>query len=218
MRHPMLRSARADNAELRSDARTAIVRAISEALADPGDAFAGLDRILDRSGYSEDDVRATFGSIDDLVVAIAERNAVVLSQPLVRGRRPSTLAEARDTLIAFGLGAWTEYSTTLVGFIRMMMAEGTRNPPLKKRVYEAGPATVTLTLREYLSEANDRGILAISNAQLYAEQLLGLLREPLYQALMLNPLMSPGEAAADRVKASIERFVQGCASVGRTTA
>jgi DHA2 family multidrug resistance protein len=192
--------------------------AVSEALADPSDAFAGLNSLLDRSGYSEDDVRSTFGSIDELVVALAKRNAIVLSQPLMRGMGPSTLADVRDTLIAFGLGAWKEYSTTLVGFVRMMMAEGTRNPPLKKRLYEAGPATVTLKLREFLSEANKRGILSISDPRLYAEQVMGILREPLYQALMLSPATRPEEAAADRVKASLERFVQGYASAGRTTA
>ena len=56
------------------------------------------------------------------------------------------------------------------------------------------------------------GILSISDAQLYAEQLLGLLREPLYQALMLSPAMRQKEAAADRVRASIEGFIHGCMS------
>ena len=190
MRHPTPKSARADNAESRPDARADIVLAISEALADPSDALAGLNSILDRSGYSEEDILSAFESVDDLIVAIAEHEAFLISQPLVRRVRPSTLDDARDTLIAFGRVAWREYSTTLVGFIRMMMTEGARNPSLKKRVYEAGSAIVTLKLREFLSEANERGILSISDAQLYAEQLMGLLREPLYQALMLNPATS----------------------------
>ena len=209
--------ARPNNAESRPDARTDIVLAISKALADPSDAFAGLNNILDRGGYSEEDVRSTFESVDDLVVAIAEHEAFLISQPLVRRVRPNTLDDARDTLIAFGLVAWREYSTTLVGFVRMMMAEGTRNPLLKKRVYEVGSAIVTLRLREFLSEANERGILSISDAQVYAEQLMGLLREPLYQALMLNPATSQDGAATDRVKASIERFLHGCASARSAT-
>jgi DHA2 family multidrug resistance protein len=216
MRHPTLRSAQSDNDE--PGARTAIMLAAREALADPSDAFESLDRLLDRSGYSEDDVRATFGSMDDLAIALAERNAVVLSQPLLSGMRPGTLADVRDTLIAFGLGAWKEYATTLVGFVRMMMSEGTRNPPLKKRMYEAGPATVMMTLRKFLQEASERGILSIPDSRLYAEHVMGILREPLYQALMLSPATRPEEAAADHVKASLERFVQGCANVGRTTA
>jgi hypothetical protein len=203
----MPNSARPNNAESRPDARTDIVLAISKALADPSDAFAGLNNILDRGGYSEEDVRSTFESVDDLVVAIAEHEAFL----------PNTLDDARDSLIAFGLVAWREYSTTLVGFVRMMMAEGTRNPLLKKRVYEVGSAIVTLRLREFLSEANERGILSISDAQVYAEQLMGLLREPLYQALMLNPATSQKGTATDRVKASIERFLHGCGSARSAT-
>jgi DHA2 family multidrug resistance protein len=218
MRHPTPKSIQPDSVEPGPDARTAIVLAVNEVLADPSDAFAGLNGLLDRSGYSEDDVRSTFGSVDELVVAMAERNAFVVSQPLVSGMRPNSLADVRETLIAFGHVAWKEYSTTLVGFVRMMMAEGTRNPPLKERLYEAGPATVMITLREFLSEANKRGILSISDPRLYAEQVMGILREPLYQALMLSPATRPEEATADRVKTSLERFVQGCANVGRTTA
>ncbi|WP_246175929.1 TetR/AcrR family transcriptional regulator C-terminal domain-containing protein [Bradyrhizobium paxllaeri] len=92
------------------------------------------------------------------------------------------------------------------------MTEGARNPALKKRVHEAGQATVTFELREFLSATNERGILSISDPQLYAEQLLGLLREPLYQALMLSPAMRQEGAAADRVRANIEGFIHGCAS------
>ena len=199
------------------DARTDIVLTISEALADPRNALAGFSSVLDRSGYSEDEVLSAFESVDDLIVAIAEREASLILQPLARRVRPSTLDDARDTLIAFGRVAWKEYSTTLVGFVRMMMTEGTRNPSLKKRVYEAGSAIVTLKLREFLSEANEKGILSISDPQLYAEQLMGLLREPLYQALMLHPATSQEVAAADCVKASIERFVYGCASARSAT-
>jgi len=153
-----------------------------------------------------------FQGIDDLVVAISEHEALFISQSLVRRARLNTLDDVRDTLVAFGLVASREYSTTLVGFIRMMMAEGARNPSLKKRVYEAGSEIVTRRLREFLSEANEKGILSISDAQVCAEQLMGLLREPLYQALMLNPVTSQKVTAADRVKAGIERFLHGCAS------
>lgn len=210
MRRPA--SVRVDNAQSRQDARANILSAISEALAHPGEASAGTAVILDRSGYSKEDIWSAFESVDDLVVGIAEHEAFVISQPLVRRGRPITLDDARDTLIAFGLVAWREYSTTLVGFVRMMMAEGARNPPLKVRAYEAGLEIVTRRLREFLSEANERRILSISDAQVCAEQLMGLLREPLYQALMLNPVTSQKGTDADRVKANIERFLHGCAS------
>ncbi|WP_213253158.1 TetR/AcrR family transcriptional regulator C-terminal domain-containing protein [Bradyrhizobium sp. sBnM-33] len=212
MTHPAQKPSRQGNAVSRLDPRAEIVLAVSEALANPNGAPADLDSILDRSGYSKEDILSAFESVDDLIVAIAEHKASLISQPLVRRARPGTVDDARETLIAFGRVAWKEYSTTLVGFIRMMMTEGARNPALKKRVHEAGQAIVTLKLRKFLSAANERGILSISDAQLYAEQLLGLLREPLYQALMLTPAMRQDGGAADRVRASIESFIHGCAS------
>ena len=215
MIHPAPKSTRRDTSG--PDARADIVLAVSEALAHPSGAPADLDSILDRSGYSKEDILSAFESIDDLIVAIAEHKASLILQPLVRSARPSTVDDARETLVAFGRIAWKEYSTTLVGFIRMMMTEGARNPALKKRVHAAGQAIVTLKLREFLSAANERGILSITDAQLYAEQLLGLLREPLYQALMLSPAMRQEAAAADRVRASIESFIHGCASVRSIT-
>lgn len=215
MRRPT--SVRSDNAESRPDVRSDILAAISEALADPCDAPGDLNGIFRRSGYSEEEIWSTFANIDDLVVAVAEHEALFISQPLVRRARPNTLDDIRDTLVAFGLVASREYSTTLVGFIRMMMAEGARNPTLKKRLYAAGSEIVTRRLRDFLSEANERAILSISDAQVCAEQLMGLLREPLYQALMLNPETSQKATAADRVKAGIERFLHGCASARSAT-
>ncbi|WP_225152517.1 TetR/AcrR family transcriptional regulator C-terminal domain-containing protein [Bradyrhizobium sp. NBAIM08] len=212
MTYPASKPSRQANAVSRPDPRAEIVLAVSEALANPSGAPADLDNILDRSGYSTEDILSAFESVDDLIVAIAEHKAFLISQPLVRRARPGTVDDARETLIAFGRVAWKEYSTTLVGFVRMMMTEGARNPALKKRVHEAGQAIVTLKLREFLSAADERGILSISDAQLYAEQLLGLLREPLYQALMLTPAMSLEAPAADRVRASIESFIHGCGS------
>jgi DHA2 family multidrug resistance protein len=217
MTHPVPKLVRQDSTVLRPDARDDIVLAVSEALAHSGGAPVDLDSILDRSGYSKQDILSAFESIDDLVVAVAEHKASLMSQPLMRRACPGTVDDALETLIAFGRVAWKEYSTTLVGLIRMMMTEGARNPALKKRVHEAGQATVTLKLREFLSAANERGILSIADAQLYAEQLLGLLREPLYQALMLSPAMRREGAAADRVRGTIETFIHGCASARSIT-
>lgn len=217
MMHPAPQPARQDTVAASPDARADIVLAVSEALAHSIGAPADLDSILDRSGYSKEDILSSFESIADLIVAIAEHKASLILLPLVRSARPGTVEDVRETLIAFGRVAWKEYSTTLVGFIRMMMTEGARNPALKKRVHEAGQVTVTRKLREFLSAANERGILSVSDAQLYAEQLLGLLREPLYQALMLSPALRQEEAAADRVRASVESFIHGCARTRSNT-
>jgi DHA2 family multidrug resistance protein len=198
---------------VKQEARTGIVLAVRQALADPHDALAGIGPILARAGCDERNVELAFDDADALIVAIAEHQAGLLSQPLTAEARLSTVVDTRDILVAFGCLAWQEYATTLVGFVRMMIAEGTRNPQLKERVYEAGPASVTSSLRGFLSEASKSGILSISDAQLAAEYLMGMLREPLYQALMLNRLPND-EPAAERVEASVARFIDGCAITG----
>jgi DHA2 family multidrug resistance protein len=215
MNHAAQNAARPDDVKPRSRARADIVLAVSDVLAEPGVALAGLTSVLARAGCSEDEIRSTFGSVDDLAVALAEHEAFLISQPLARQGPAHTLDEARDALIAFGDAAWTAYSTKLVGFVRLMMVEGARNPVLKKRMYEAGPAVVTSKLREFLSDAHERGIFSIANVELFAEQLMGLLREPLYQALLLSPPTNQERAGADRVRDRIDGFVHGCASTRR---
>lgn len=196
----------------RSELHEDIVLSVSQVLARACDAPVDLDGILDRAGLSKEEVLRAFRSSDNLIVAIAEHKATLISQPLVTRARPSTIEDARETLNEFGRVAWKEYSTTLVGFIRMLMTEGASNPALKRRVHDAGQLAVVIELRKFLSTASERGIFSVTDAQLYAEQLLGMLREPLYQTLMLSPAPRQERAAADRVAASIESFIDGCSS------
>ncbi|WP_448046262.1 TetR/AcrR family transcriptional regulator [Bradyrhizobium liaoningense] len=203
---------RQNNTVERPELREDIVLAVSQVLARACDAPVDLDGILNRAGLSREIVLRAFDSGDDLIVAIAEHKATLISQPLVTRARPSTIEDARETLNEFGRVAWKEYSSTLVGFIRMLMTEGASNPALKRRVHAAGQLAVVLELRKFLSTASECGILSVADAQLHAEQLLGMLREPLYQTLMLSPALRQERAVADRVAASIESFINGCSS------
>ncbi|MHB0790758.1 TetR/AcrR family transcriptional regulator C-terminal domain-containing protein [Bradyrhizobium sp. 5.13L] len=212
MTHPATKPMREESTGARPELCDEVVLAVSEVLARACDAPADLDGILDRAGLSKEEVLRAFQSSDNLIVAIAEHKATLISQPLVTRARPSTIEDARETLNEFGRVAWKEYSTTLVGFIRMLMTEGASNPALKRRVHAAGQLAVIIELRKFLSTASERGILSVTDAQLYAEQLLGMLREPLYQTLMLSPAPRLERATADRVAASIESFIDGCSS------
>jgi DHA2 family multidrug resistance protein len=129
--------------------RTAAVLAASEALAAPSGA-PGCVRSLWRSiWHDEEKLAAQFEDADELVVAIAEHKALVMTQALYTGGYPRSEDVARDTLVAFGLASWNEYSTSLPGLVRLLVAEGQRNPGLKQRVYDAGPAFVTSRLCEF---------------------------------------------------------------------
>lgn len=192
--------------------RDAMLHSLTLSLDDPHGTLLGLDPVLEREGYSHAEIRSAFGCIDDLLVAIAERKAAYLITPLTEAHRIADLDLARRVLTEFGTQAWREYSGSIIALVRLMMAEGARSPDLRKRVYDAGPASVALELRKFFSRAQGLGVLSVSDAHLAAEQLMGMLREPLYQALMLHPAgpATPADASGP-VAASIDLVLDGCA-------
>ena len=193
----------------RARTRYELLLTVIRALADPSNkSCSEMRSVLQRSDLSEDDRRRASESIDDLVVAIAEREAHLIAEPLAISGHPHSMEQVQRSLMEFGRVAWREYSTVLVGFVRMVMTESACHPALRKKIYEAGPAFVTLQLREYLAEANARGIISISNAELCAEQLMGMLREPLYKALMLSPVHDG--VPEEQVQTCVQRFLKGC--------
>jgi MFS transporter, DHA2 family, multidrug resistance protein len=95
MIHPAPKPARQDNTISTPDDRADIVLAVSEALAHPCGAPTDFDSILARSGYSKEDILSAFESIDDLIVAIAEHKASLISQPLVRREKALPIPPVR---------------------------------------------------------------------------------------------------------------------------
>ena len=192
--------------------RDAMLQTLTLSLEDPHGTLLGLDPVLEREGYSHDEILSAFGCIDDLLVAIAERKAAYLITPLTGAQRIADLDLVRSVLTEFGTLAWREYSNSIIALVRLMMAEGARSPDLRKRVYDAGPASVALELRRFFSRAHGLGVLSVSDTHLAAEQLMGMLREPLYKALMLHPAGSATAAdASEPVAASIDLVLNGCA-------
>lgn len=201
-----------NNPAMGTEHRDAMLHSLTLSLEDPHGTLLGLDPVLEREGYSHEEVRSAFGCIDDLLVAIAERKAAYLITPLTDTQRIADLDVVRVVLTEFGTKAWGEYSSSIIALVRLMMAEGARSPDLRKRVYDAGPASVALELRKFFSRAHGVGVLSVSDAHLAAEQLMGMLREPLYQALMLHPAgpATPADASGP-VAASIDLVLDGCA-------
>ncbi len=188
-----------------------MLQRLSASLNDAG----GIDRIIERSGYSRPHILSAFGSIDDLVVTIAERKATFLSTPLRDCRTIVDLQSARGVLIEFGKLAWNEYSTSIIALVRLMIAEDARSSDLKRRVYDAGPSAVAFELSQFFIKANGTGVLKVPETHLAAEQLLGMLREPLYEALVLHPVGSSASDEAGAVAASVDLVLDGCKR-GRT--
>ncbi|MFG1428865.1 TetR/AcrR family transcriptional regulator C-terminal domain-containing protein [Roseixanthobacter glucoisosaccharinicivorans] len=192
-----------------------IIVLVARALAIPNSSGQGISSILARIGVAEEEVRSAFGDKESLIVAIAQREAWLISEPLVTWRGGTAEGFAR-ALMKFGYIAAGEYSRRLIGFVRMMAIEGARYPSLERKVHDVGPAFVTLKLREFLSTGNRCGVFAIPDPQLAAEQLMGLLREPLYGALMSSPTHD-ARTRELRALESVTRFFNGSILDGTRT-
>jgi hypothetical protein len=121
------------------------------------------------------------------------------------------VAAARDILIRFGIAVSKEYTASFVGLVRLVIAEGARSKELRDKVYEAGPARVSRELCEFLAAARDADVLDLPEPALATEQLMGVLREPLYQALLLHPMAESVADRSDVITAAIDLFLDGCA-------
>lgn len=181
-------------------------------LLDPSATLIGIDPVIERRRYPKPEILSAFGSIDDLLVKIAERKAAFLSAPLVDCGRIVDLQSVRCVLTDFGRLAWNEYSTSIIALVRLMMTECARSPDLKTRIYKVGPFSVAYQLRQFFTKAHRAGVLNAPQAHLAAEQLLGMLREPLYAALLLNPASASASACdgAGEVSASVDFVLDGC--------
>ena len=188
--------------------RDRILAAVSRVLTDEKGNATEIRAVIEDSGLPLSEVIAEFPNLDDLVVAVASQEAVRVIEPL----RSGAFDDVRSTLIAFGAGLHTAYSSVLVGFLRVEMTEGSRhNKQLRRRVYEEGPATITAALRDYLDAAAKKGKLAVASSAYAAESLMGMLREPLYQELIVHSQgLTFYGSAEEAVQRAVDIFLRGC--------
>src|SRR3546814_11850990 len=99
-----------------------MLHTLSAKLDDSSETLNGIDPVLKRGGYSKQEILSAFGSIDDLLVTIAERKAALLSDPLVNCGQIIDVEFARRVLTNFGILAWKEYSTSIIALVRLMVA------------------------------------------------------------------------------------------------
>ena len=192
--------------------RDRVLEAVSRVLTDEKRSATEIRAVVEDSGLPLSEVFAEFPNLEDLVVAIASQEAARVTEPLRSAMRSGVVDDVRSTLIEFGTGLHTAYSSVLIGFLRVEMTEGSRpNKNIRRRVYDAGPAAVTAALCDYLDAAAKKGKLAFANSAYAAESLMGMLREPLYQELTTHSQkLTFCGSAGEAVQHSVEIFLRGC--------
>lgn len=90
----------------------------------------------------------------------------------------AALADPELGLKTIGSGVASFWSPPLaVDFLRMVISEGPRFPQLTKRFFEVGKTPAVSAVRDYIAELGLRGTLTITNADLAAQQFLGMIDE-----------------------------------------
>lgn len=191
--------------------RDDIVKVVSCALAEQKHNATEIQAVVDDSGLALEEVIAEFPDLDDLVVAIASRQAERVCGPLRSAMRSDALEDVRSDLIEFGTGLRAAYSSVLIGLLRLAMREESLRRELHGRLYGAGPAVVTAVLCDYLDAAARNGTLTFANTAYAAESLMGMLREPLYGELTVHSQEFTSYASAEEaVEQAVDRFLGGC--------
>jgi AcrR family transcriptional regulator len=191
--------------------RDRILDVISRVLTDQKPIAIEMRAVVEDSGLPLGEVIAEFPDLNDLVVAIASRQAARVTEPLRSAIQSDAFDDVRSKLIEFGTGVRAVYSSMLLGFLRLAMTDESGHKEIRRLVYEEGPAAITAALCNYLDAAARKGKLAFVNSVYATESLLGMLREPLYGELTLHPQeFALYEYAEEAVEQAVDIFLGGC--------
>ena len=112
----------------------------------------------------------------------------------------AALADPQLGLTTIGNGVAEFWSPPLaVDFLRMVISEGPRFPQLTQRFFEVGKTPAVSAVRNYIAELGRRGTLAITDADLAAQQFLGMIDETVLWVRVMGDSAALTQAKRDLV-------------------
>lgn len=196
--HPTADSATAEATARRPEKTARILEAGGQLFIEQGFAAASMDQIAKLAGVSKATVYAHFESKEKLFAAIVYAGCRSNAEDIM-----SAVAEIDDmrealTKIARNIEQFL-LSPKVLGIYRVIISEGPRFPDLAKAFYEAGPLPAKLVLSDYFRRATQKGLLDVPNPRLAAEQLIWLVRGPLYLRRFFNLPDAPEDPTVEQV-------------------
>lgn len=186
----------------------AIVAAARETFFARGFHAATIEDIAQAAGVSKVTVYSRFGDketlFEEVIRAESQRMSAIFEEELAAGN------SLEEKLNAFGLAlAGFKFSEEHLAVDRVLMNEIAQIPELARRFFAAGPKLCMGRLSEVLGEASARGEIEIDDAQLAAEDIVGLWLGggDLGIKLGLEPLPSP-DALRSRVQRATRLFLK----------
>lgn len=177
-----------------------------------GYAAASMSTIAARLGGSKGTLYNYFKSKDELFGAVVQRHCSWQSEAmfsqLVDGE------DVRSALMKVGREHLTLVSSddTLAMF-RLIVAESAREPAIGKLFYESGPLKGVERLARYLTQATERGELAIDDAHIAAEHFIALCQNRLMKTRLTNYVGEPSRREIeDKVAKAVDLFLRAYAA------
>lgn len=188
-----------------------ILEAAGKLFLEHGYGAVSMDAVAKTANVSKATLYAHFGSKDELFRAMVAGECKSLTMAAIcdDARRMDVAGGLR--LIARQFATMVMSPKALAGY-RVVVGEAHRFPELARAFYDAGPARTMEQITAYMADISQRGLLAIPDPQLAAEQLVGLVKSHTHLRYMLCLADRPSEDELNRIiDAAVNLFIKGYA-------
>lgn len=189
--------------------RAEILEAAAELFFRNGFAATSIDAIIARVGGSKRTIYAMFGSKAGLFEAIVRGNSEqMFADPRLEDAPAQSIDEALETFAARLLELLSRPRT--IGIYRVVAAEASRFPDLGRSFFDLGPRRGREWLSRLLEAAHREGAVVAPDADLAADQFLGLLRgDMLFEQLLGLREPPAAEEIRRRARFATRTFLDG---------
>jgi len=186
-----------------------ILKAAHAVFLEQGYGAASMDAIAREAGVSKATLYAHFASKHELFAAIVASACRGFEQLAAMSPPPddlrAALMQAGGTLLRFIL------NPDVNRVYRSVVAEAARFPELGRAMYEAGPGQGRAHLARFFAAATERGVLAVPDPELAAEQFGAMIIGHMKMRLELG-LEIPSEERIERgLRSGVEAFLRAYA-------
>ncbi len=189
--------------------RERIMDAATEVLIEQGYERASVSEIGRRAGGSLQTLYRQFGSKEGLLRAIIERKCRAVYGPL----EPADILDQEPEQALYELGmrlAQLALTAEALMLYRIVLAEGHRNPALRRMFYEEGPGRAQELLAQYFRRQVERGRLRLGDCDVAAMQFLDMVKGSYAMPALLGQGPSPDDPAIEAaVRQAVATFLEG---------
>jgi len=192
-----------------------ILKAAYGIFLEQGYGAASMDAIAREAGVSKATLYAHFTSKEELFAAIVGSACLAFERLAAMSPPPddlrAALMEAGGTLLRFIL------NPDVIKVYRNVLAEAGRFPELGRAMYEAGPGQGKAHLTTFFAAANARGVLAVPDPELAAEQFGAMILGHMKMRMELGIEMPSEERIERGLKSGVDAFLRAYAAPAAPT-